>query len=40
VVEVMKMENEIHTPIAGTVAEIYCAEGDPVNPGETLVRVR
>lgn len=40
IVEAMKMENEIHTPVAGTVEEIYVAEGDVVNPDEVLVRIR
>ncbi len=40
IVEAMKMENEIHTPVAGTVEEIYVAEGDLVNPDEVLVRIR
>lgn len=40
IVEAMKMENEIHTPIAGEVKNIYVAEGDRVNPDEVLVAVR
>ncbi|HSW64099.1 MAG TPA: sodium-extruding oxaloacetate decarboxylase subunit alpha [Dissulfurispiraceae bacterium] len=40
IVEAMKMENEIHTPVAGTVEEIYVAEGDVVNPDEVLIRIR
>ncbi|MGC8685852.1 MAG: sodium-extruding oxaloacetate decarboxylase subunit alpha [bacterium] len=40
VIEAMKMENEIHTPIDGIVYEIYVSEGDAVNPGETLIRIR
>jgi pyruvate carboxylase subunit B len=39
-VEAMKMENEIHTPIAGEVKNIYVSEGDRVNPDEVLVAVR
>ena len=40
IVEAMKMENEIHTPIDGTVETIYVSEGDMVNPDEVLVRVK
>jgi pyruvate carboxylase subunit B len=40
IVEAMKMENEIHTPVSGTVEDIYVAEGDMVNPDEVLVRIR
>ncbi len=40
VMEAMKMENEIHTPIDGIVYEIYISEGDTVNPGEALIRIR
>lgn len=40
VVEAMKMENEIHTPIDGIIYEIYVSEGDTVNPGEALIRIR
>jgi pyruvate carboxylase subunit B len=39
VVEAMKMENEVHTPIDGVVKEVYVKEGDAVNPDETLVVV-
>lgn len=39
VVEAMKMENEVHTPIDGEILEIFVREGDTVNPDETLVRV-
>ena len=38
-VEAMKMENEIHSPIDGTVSEIFVKVGDNVNPDECLVRV-
>jgi pyruvate carboxylase subunit B len=34
------MENEIHTPVDGTVETIYVSEGDMVNPDEVLVRVK
>ncbi len=40
VIEAMKMENEIHTPINGIVYEVYINEGDTVNPGEALIRIR
>ncbi len=40
VVEAMKMENEIHTPIDGIVKDIYVAEGDMVNPDEALIKVK
>jgi biotin carboxyl carrier protein len=37
VVEAMKMENELRAPRAGTVREIRCAEGAPVEAGQDLV---
>ncbi len=40
VIEAMKMENEIHTPMDGIIYEIYVNEGDTVNPDEALIRVR
>lgn len=40
VVEAMKMETEVHSPIAGEVKTIYVKEGDRVNPDEVLVAVR
>ncbi len=40
IVEAMKMENEVHTPISGDVKAIYVAEGDKINPDEVLVMVR
>ncbi|MBI5893638.1 MAG: hypothetical protein HZB79_08325 [Deltaproteobacteria bacterium] len=36
-IESMKMENEVHTPIDGTVKKIYVKVGDSINPDETLV---
>ena len=36
IVEAMKMQNEVQSPKAGTVAEIRVAEGQTVNAGETL----
>ncbi len=40
VLEAMKMENEIHTPIDGVVEQIFVGEGDMVNPDEVLVRIK
>ena len=39
IVEAMKMENEIHSPVDGVVEEIYVREGDQVNPDECLIRI-
>lgn len=39
IVEAMKMENEIHSSINGTVEEILDKEGDMVNPDVVLVKV-
>jgi len=36
-VEAMKMENEVHTPMDGTVKKVYVKVGDSVNPDETLM---
>jgi biotin carboxyl carrier protein len=36
IVEAMKMENEIRSPIDGVVAEIAVSEGQTVEAGETL----
>lgn len=36
IIEAMKMENEIPSPIDGVVTEIAVAEGDTVEPGATL----
>ena len=40
IVEAMKLETEVHSPIAGEVKAIYVSEGDRVNPDEVLVVVR
>ena len=40
IVEAMKMENEIHTPIDGEVKAVHAKEGESVNPDEVLVVVR
>ncbi|HEX4339598.1 MAG TPA: urea carboxylase [Polyangiaceae bacterium] len=37
VVESMKMEVTVEAPCAGTVLEVLCREGKPVNAGQTLV---
>jgi pyruvate carboxylase subunit B len=39
VTEAMKMETEIHAPLAGTVKAVYVQKGDAVNPDETLVEI-
>jgi biotin carboxyl carrier protein len=39
VVEAMKMENEMKSPIGGTIAEIFVSEGQAVEAGTKLVRV-
>ncbi|MCZ6465127.1 MAG: biotin/lipoyl-binding protein [Proteobacteria bacterium] len=36
IIEAMKMENEIPSPIAGVITEIGVAEGDTVEPGTVL----
>jgi pyruvate carboxylase subunit B len=40
IIEAMKMENEIHTPVDGVVEGIFVSEGDMVNPDEVLIKVR
>jgi acetyl/propionyl-CoA carboxylase alpha subunit len=39
VIESMKMQNEITSPIAGEVASVNCAVGDQVNFGDVLVEI-
>lgn len=39
VLEAMKMENEIVTPIAGTVASVNVSVGQAVNSGDVLITV-
>ena len=39
VVESMKMETEIHAPVAGTVAEIPVSQGDQVQAGDVLALI-
>jgi pyruvate carboxylase subunit B len=40
VVEAMKMENDIQATHSGTVAEIFTAEGETVNSGDTLMVIK
>ena len=37
--EAMKMETEIHAPIAGKVSAVHVAKGDTVNPDEALIEI-
>jgi pyruvate carboxylase subunit B len=39
IIEAMKMENRVPSPIAGTVAALYVKESDDVKPDETLVQL-
>jgi biotin carboxyl carrier protein len=39
VLEAMKMENELRAPRAGTVSEIRCSEGAPVEAGQDLATI-
>jgi 3-methylcrotonyl-CoA carboxylase alpha subunit len=39
VVEAMKMEHSIRAPHAGTVAAIFCSEGELVSEGTLLVEL-
>jgi pyruvate carboxylase subunit B len=36
ILEAMKMENEIHSPIQGRITEVAVREGDTVESGATL----
>jgi pyruvate carboxylase subunit B len=40
VVEAMKMENEVHSPISGVVEEVLAQAGETVNPDEVVVRIK
>lgn len=40
VVEAMKMENEVHSPIDGVVQEVLAQVGETVNPDEVVVRIK
>ena len=37
VIEAMKMESELKSPLSGTIKEIKVSEGDTVEGGEILV---
>jgi acetyl-CoA carboxylase biotin carboxyl carrier protein len=39
ILESMKMEMPVEAEDGGTVAELLCEEGQPVNEGEPLVRL-
>jgi biotin carboxyl carrier protein len=39
VLEAMKMENELRAPRAGTVSDVRCAEGAPVEAGQDLATI-
>ena len=39
IIEVMKMMNSVHAGVAGTIAEIYVENGQPVEFGARLFRV-
>lgn len=40
VVEAMKMENEVRSPISGIVQEVLAQVGETVNPDEVVVRIK
>jgi len=40
VVEAMKMENEVRSPISGVVQEVLAQVGETVNPDEVVVRIK
>ena len=39
ITEAMKMETEIHAPIAGKISAVHVAKGDTVNPDEALIEI-
>ncbi|GAB4098593.1 acetyl-CoA carboxylase [Sinomonas halotolerans] len=39
IVEIMKQFTEVQSDVAGTIASFEVADGDMVNPGDTLVVV-
>jgi len=39
IIEVMKMMNSVHAGVAGTIAEVYVDNGQPVEYGTRLFRV-
>ncbi len=40
VLEAMKMENDIHAPVSGTIEAIFIEEGDTANAGDTLMVIK
>jgi acetyl-CoA carboxylase biotin carboxyl carrier protein len=40
IVEVMKQFNQIETPTGGVVAEILVEDGEPVEAGQPLLRIK
>jgi biotin carboxyl carrier protein len=40
VLEAMKMENEVKSPISGEVVELRAQSGDTVTPGQVIAIVR
>jgi pyruvate carboxylase subunit B len=40
VIEAMKMENEVQSPVTGTVVAVHVAKGDPVTPDQVLVEIQ
>jgi pyruvate carboxylase subunit B len=40
VIEAMKMENEIHAPVSGTVVSIHVTKGEAVTPDQVLVEIQ
>jgi biotin carboxyl carrier protein len=40
ILEALKMENEIHAPLAGTVDSILTSKGAAVNAGDVLLTLK
>ena len=40
ILEAMKMENEISSPVSGVISAINCTAGDTVNGGDVLFEVK
>lgn len=40
ILEAMKMENEVRTPVSGTVAQIFVKVGDSINSQNKLIRIK
>ncbi len=40
VIEAMKMENEVQSPVTGTVVAVHVAKGDQVTPDQVLVEIQ